>query len=252
MEEIETKACVDCKIDKPHSEYHKSTTRRGKQTVQSRCKPCMAVYKKNRYWANHDVELAKMTKSRLKPENQIQRKMYYVKNKDEYRDRYLKYMEEPKNKLNKRSVSAIYEKNNADKIRERRKKYSQKTEVKDRKKERHRQRKETDIQYVIKRRLRFRLRHEIQRIGGKKFNKTYSTFDLVGCDFDTLKKHIESQFVNGMSWEYVFNGAVHIDHIKPCKKFDLTKPEEQKSCFHYTNLQPLFKRDNLIKGAKYQ
>jgi len=42
-----------------------------------------------------------------------------------------------------------------------------------------------------------------------------------------------------------------IDHIKPCVSFDLSKPEEQKKCFHYTNLQPLWKEDNLKKGNKY-
>lgn len=47
------------------------------------------------------------------------------------------------------------------------------------------------------------------------------------------------------------SGEWHIDHIKPCASFDLTDPEEQKECFHYTNLQPLWAKDNLNKGAKY-
>ncbi len=43
----------------------------------------------------------------------------------------------------------------------------------------------------------------------------------------------------------------HIDHRVPCAKFDLTKKEEQEKCFHYTNLQPLWAKDNLTKGSKY-
>lgn len=72
---------------------------------------------------------------------------------------------------------------------------------------------------------------------------------LVGCEIDFLKTHIESKFVDGMCWE-LFD-KIQIDHIKPCAKFDLTKLEEQEKCFHWTNLQPLWALDNLIKGAKY-
>ena len=52
-----------------------------------------------------------------------------------------------------------------------------------------------------------------------------------------------------MSWEN--HGTWHIDHRVPCAKFDLTKKEEQEKCFHYTNLQPLWAKDNLSKGNKY-
>jgi hypothetical protein len=43
----------------------------------------------------------------------------------------------------------------------------------------------------------------------------------------------------------------HVDHIVPCSAFDLTNIEEQKKCFHYTNLQPLWAKDNLSKGNKF-
>lgn len=75
--------------------------------------------------------------------------------------------------------------------------------------------------------------------------------DLIGCTMDDFKKWISSQFKDGMSWEnYGYNGW-HIDHIRPCASFDLTKSEEQKRCFHYTNLQPLWAKPNRSKGSFY-
>ena len=52
-----------------------------------------------------------------------------------------------------------------------------------------------------------------------------------------------------MSWNNY--GEWHVDHIKPCAKFDLSEEEQQKKCFNYKNLQPLWGEDNLKKGDKY-
>ena len=74
--------------------------------------------------------------------------------------------------------------------------------------------------------------------------------ELVGCSMDQLKEHLERQFTEGMTWDnYGFYGW-HIDHIIPCVSFDLTDIEQQKKCFHYTNLQPLWAKDNLSKGSR--
>jgi len=55
-----------------------------------------------------------------------------------------------------------------------------------------------------------------------------------------------------MTWTKFMQGEIHIDHIKPCCRFDLSKPEEQVKCFHYTNLQPLWAEDNLKKSGAYE
>jgi hypothetical protein len=47
------------------------------------------------------------------------------------------------------------------------------------------------------------------------------------------------------------HGLWHVDHIRPCALFDLKCPVNNKLCFHYTNLQPLWAEDNIKKGAKY-
>jgi fatty-acid desaturase len=48
-----------------------------------------------------------------------------------------------------------------------------------------------------------------------------------------------------MSWD-----NIHIDHIKPCASFDLTDPNEQRKCFHWSNMQPLLAKDNRMKSDK--
>jgi hypothetical protein len=74
--------------------------------------------------------------------------------------------------------------------------------------------------------------------------------EIVGCSEEFLKKHIECQFIEGMSWENYGAYGWHLDHIRPCKSFNMEDTEEQKKCFHYTNLQPLWREDNISKGCK--
>jgi len=86
--------------------------------------------------------------------------------------------------------------------------------------------------------LRSRLRRDLN-------NKLASTTELLGCNPEHARFHIESQFTEGMTWD-----NIHIDHIQPCASFNLKDESEQRRCFHYTNLQPLFAEDNLRKSAK--
>ena len=77
------------------------------------------------------------------------------------------------------------------------------------------------------------------------------TLELLGVhSIEEIKKYIELQFKTGMTWEnYCFIGW-HIDHEIPLSSFDLTNPEQRCKAFHYTNLQPMWGIDNLIKGKK--
>jgi hypothetical protein len=78
--------------------------------------------------------------------------------------------------------------------------------------------------------------------------KELSTLNLTGCSTEDLKSHIEKQFKENMAWTNY--GTWHVDHIKPCCKFDLSNRLEQQKCFHYSNLQPLWAKDNLEKRGK--
>ena len=99
----------------------------------------------------------------------------------------------------------------------------------------------------------YRMKHLLRSriiLALKNNSKSMSTIKLIGCSIEQLWLHIEKQFKPGMTREN--QGLWHIDHIKPCAAFDLSKPEEQQKCFHYTNLQPLWAKENLMKSDKYE
>ncbi len=83
--------------------------------------------------------------------------------------------------------------------------------------------------------------------GGKQGRKWES---LAGYTVKQLKKHLEKQFINGMSWENM--GAWHIDHKTPKAVFNFEKPEDIdfKRCWALKNLQPLWVRENCVKNDK--
>ena len=53
-----------------------------------------------------------------------------------------------------------------------------------------------------------------------------------------------------MTWENHGIGGWHVDHIRPCADFNLLDPEQQRQCFHFTNLQPLWAWQNLQKSDR--
>lgn len=81
--------------------------------------------------------------------------------------------------------------------------------------------------------------------------KSARSQELLGASADFVRGYIESQFTDGMTWDnYGYNGW-HVDHIKPCSSFDLNDPVQQRECFHYTNLQPLWAADNFKKSDAF-
>jgi hypothetical protein len=103
----------------------------------------------------------------------------------------------------------------------------------------------TNINRNISSRLRIRI-NAVIRYG----KKSAPTEKLLGCTVPVLRKHLEGLFTPDMNWEEFLKGRIHIDHIIPCAAFDLSVPQNQLECFHYSNLQPLWGRDNLRKGTQ--
>jgi len=103
-----------------------------------------------------------------------------------------------------------------------------------------------DIQHKLKQNIRNRIN---SALNGTK--KMYNSKEILGCTIKEFKEHLEEQFEEGMNWDNWSIHGWHIDHIKPCASFDLTDSEQQKECFHYTNTQPLWAKDNLAKHDHY-
>jgi hypothetical protein len=99
--------------------------------------------------------------------------------------------------------------------------------------------------YYLSKTLRSRIIIALKNGG---IRKTSRTHELLGTDINTVWKHLESKFKPGMTRNN--HGEWHIDHIIPCASFDLSDPKQQIKCFHYTNLQPLWAKENLVKSDK--
>jgi hypothetical protein len=78
-------------------------------------------------------------------------------------------------------------------------------------------------------------------------HKTPDRYKAVfGCTYAQLAAHIEKQFTEGMSWDNI--GKWHVDHIIPVSYYiDIGAVS---SANYYTNLRPLWAKDNLSKGGK--
>lgn len=213
------KICTKCKDEKDFNLF--SNNKNYKDGKDNICKKCHKEYDQ----LNRDKQL-KYHKEKRK--NELDKfkaydKEYNLKNKERYKQEYI---------LNK------------EKYQQRNKIYNSKPEVKERKNQKIRERRKNDPLFKIKENLRIRLYKSI------KLNKSVSALTLIGCSIPKLKQYLESLFLPEMSWEN--HGIIwEIDHIIPCSSFDLTILKEQQKCFHYSNLQPLFKTTKIAESFGY-
>jgi cytidylate kinase len=117
-----------------------------------------------------------------------------------------------------------------------------KKDSRDRREER-RKRYASDINFKLSITLRTRLNAALKNV-----QKTGSAIKDLGCSIEELKKYLESKWQKGMAWDNYGKDGWHIDHILPISSFDLSNPEELKKACHYSNLQPMWARDNFKKS----
>lgn len=90
--------------------------------------------------------------------------------------------------------------------------------------------------------MRARVAHSYRGYGERS-----RTRQLLGCAFEEFRAHIEKQFLPGMGWDKL-GREIHIDHIVPLAS--ATTKDELTALWHFTNLRPVWARENLSKGGR--
>ncbi len=248
-EEIEGKAhrlCTRCDHLLPLEAFAKHGNRH-----RSECTECRAP--KQKAYREENIERVREVKKRHyeihKEEIGAYHKKYRAEHEEEKRAYFAAYYRANEERL--KQYSREYAKENRDKIRTR--DDNRRDELNEWSRNRTRERMATDPAYHIKCCLRKRLCAYLKYYRGK---KSAPTFELLGCTIEEFVRHLESLFLPGMTWENYGKWRRGepmkwvMDHIRPCASFDLTRQEDQRACFHYTNIQPLWDLDNMIKSDR--
>ncbi len=210
------KTCRCCKKEKTRSEF--SPEKRNLDRLKSYCKPCVAE-KIKAYRATHVEETLEMSRKSYSKNRESRRaysKEYYQRTIEErraygreYRKRYLA---ENKDKVNAASREYL------------------------------KARRTNNPVFKVICNLRRRLSHLLNG------SKSKTTMQLIGCDTESLRKHLEDYFTQGMTWENY--GEWHVDHVHPLSKVDLTNANALEKVSHFSNLRPMWAADNIRKSNK--
>jgi hypothetical protein len=98
--------------------------------------------------------------------------------------------------------------------------------------------------------LSLNLRSRLNKAIRGNYKSGSAVFDL-GCSIEQFKIYMEFKFQSGMTWDNYGLHGWHIDHIKPLSSFNLSDKEELLKACHYSNLQPLWAKENLSKGKNH-
>ena len=214
------KICGHCKREPPIEMFYKSS--RTSDGLSCSCNDCRKEYRQSQ----SGREVSK--KARIKHTQKYSEKYKQIRQTEEWKEKHRNYNHTEKGREGERLRS------------KRRRELGKVSEL-------HKRRYQTDLNY----KTTFLLRGRFHKILKGKI-KSDHTLDLLGCSIDELKAHLEMQFEPGMTWDNLGKGEGkwQIDHIIPCSYFDLTKEENQRICFNYRNLQPLWASENNTKKAK--
>lgn len=224
------KICSKCNINKSLSDFY---FRKDTQKYRNECINCHnkrhKEYFKTYYKENKEILIKK-------------NKEYVKNNPEKTKNKWRKYENSEKGKKTRLEYRKSQKglENNKKKV----EKYRSKKENKEKINNYVKNRLKNDNIYYLKEKIRRRINEVLKK---KKLTKCKSSTEVIGCSWEQLKKHLESQFKEGMSWDN--KGKWHIDHIIPIST--AKSKEEVYRLNHYTNLQPLWAEDNLKKSDNY-
>ncbi len=222
--------CNKCNIDKDDMCFHKN---------RKECKSCKSEYDKK--YRQSNLEKCKNSVNSYQNRNKEKireynieyqksyRKSYYEENKDVILERT---KENYRNNPQYLQVSKEYQKNNREKVNQYKRKY-------------RKERVENDPLFKLIGTVRSLIGFAFRSNGYKKNTKTHQ---ILSCGFEQFKLYIESQFIDGMTWEN--HGEWHLDHKTP---ISWAKSEEDViRLSHYTNFKPMWAIENILKGNRYE
>lgn len=213
---METKRCKKCLKTKNLEEFSNHKTTRDRK--QTKCKECMNKHSHAHYLKN--------------------RAKYIEKSRNRYQE----------TKKERKEYCVEYRKNNKDKIKEAKKKYVNKNREKIRSyiKKYNTKRRKEDTLFKMTNNIRCLVTGSFRRQNSNGFTKCKKTEEILGCSIEKFVSYIVEQFEPGMTLEN--HGEWHLDHIIPLATAETN--DDIIRLNHYTNFQPLWAKDNLIKGAR--
>lgn len=227
------KECTKCHVQYDDIEKNFTKERSRPSGYRPNCKAC-------------DTIKAKSWRIRNKDKVKKDKKDYYNDKKDYIKCKSLKYQKDNKSKVNMKNKR--WADKNKSKVKTFQKKYREENRdiINAKARKNWNESYWNDVTFRLVRLIKLRYYHAIKSSDSKKGGRT---LEMIGCTIDQLKSHLQSLFLPGMSWDNY--GKWHVDHIRPCASFDLKDIEQQKLCFNYINLRPLWEFDNLSKNSLY-
>ncbi len=236
---MKTKVCSRCKQEKPVDMFYRNRSRKDGYAIY--CVSCEAEYRKEWNKRRERVSVDRKTCNKCgvnKPASEF----FSDRDKVDGLTTFCKPCKLKSNRRWKENNREAYDRASLNY----RRRHKAKKSVYD--KEYGANRRDNDEEYVYNRRILSGVRHLVQRqYKGSKYEK------YLGCSVASFRKHIESQFQEGMSWDNYGdhrNDGWSIDHIIPVSMFDLRSEDDRYKCFHYTNAQPLWWWQNQMKHTK--
>lgn len=202
-----------------------------KRKDQIYCSQRCADLAGRKFWVDRNIEKVRQNNNRRNKEK--------YRNDPELRERRRAAKRAEYQALTKEQRQEIGRKNRARRNSEKSKAYARKY---------HKVRASNDIEFRLANLLRARTRMAITAGKGV---KSRATTALLGCSIAEARKHLESLFEPGMSWENHGRDGWHIDHIRPVRSFEMASEAQQFVCFNWRNLQPLWGAENISKNDDY-